>query len=154
MDNDKLERAVRGEARKARENQQRIKAAIQAAQEALRTVDTETVVKTFREAIIENARAQDPTVDPEVAQRHTNVIFGAYKELRRRGEEMAAMPLLDDPDLHVRNMTALFALPIATEKAERVLEEIASGPPSMARLGAKMTLERWRTTGVAVDLDE
>lgn len=154
MNNDKLERVIRRREQKRQERQRRTKAAIQAVQASLRTVDTQTVVKVYQEAAIENARAQDPGVDPEVAQRQINLIFGAYKVLRERGEEAAILPLLDDPNLEVRKMAALFALPIATDKAERVLEEIASGPPSLAELGAKMALERWRTTGVAVDLDD
>lgn len=151
MNNDKLERAVQRQARKTQEDIRRTKAAIQAAQDSLRNVDTETVVKVYAEAVIENKRL---SADAEAANRQSHVSVGAYRELHRRGEEAALLPLLDHPNPAVRTTTAMFVLPIATEKADRVLEEVASGPYGISSLGAEATLQRWRTTGVAVKLDD
>lgn len=80
-------------------------------------------------------------------------IDAAWKELRTRGREGpdALSSLLDDANLHVRGWAASHALESAPQAAESVLEQIASGPPGIARFNAEMTLREWRAGNLKFD---
>src|SRR5919108_311799 len=124
MNDDRLERAVRREQRKREVDRTVQEAAVEAVLFAMQTVPTEHIVAVYRNAVVEQAHSHDS----EQARQHLHVVTRAYRELRLRGEELAVLPLLGDPDPRVRSVTAGALLPLATEKAQRVLEELASGP--------------------------
>ena len=142
------ERAEPREQRRRAVDQKIYIATIQAVLFALQTVPTEHIVAVYRNAVVEQAHSHDS----EQARQHLHVVTAAYRELRRRREELKVLPLLDDPDPRVRSVTAGALLPLATEKAQRVLEELASGPAGVIRTGAEQTLKRWRATGVGGEI--
>lgn len=76
----------------------------------------------------------------------------AYKRLSSivqalwmRGAEghEALLRLLDDPRIEVRGWAAAHALEIAPKRAIAVLNELASGPPSLEEFSARMVLQQW-----------
>jgi len=69
----------------------------------------------------------------------------AFNDLRRRGDagRDALAVLLDDPRMDVREMAAAFLLRHRYRQCRELLEEIASGPPSLFALGAAECLARW-----------
>lgn len=81
-----------------------------------------------------------------VANRSVDSLIALVRELRARGRsgEQVLEELLTDEELSVRAWAAAHSLPFATAAAERVLESIASGPPSPVRLDAEVTLSEWR----------
>ncbi len=84
--------------------------------------------------------------DYRAANNHYDVLVGIYRELKRRGAEALTglLKLLDDSSPAVRLWAAFHTLEIAPAVAERVLEDLAKGAPSLARLSAATTLAEWR----------
>ncbi len=78
------------------------------------------------------------------ANREHDAVASSYRELRRRGERDALLPLLSHPHLSVRQWVASHALEFAPEKGEPVLMEIETGGHKVASFSATMTLREWR----------
>jgi hypothetical protein len=75
--------------------------------------------------------------------------FGAipsWRELRARGEagRAALVQLMGSGNPHVRAWAASHVLEFDPRAAEAELERLASGPPSIVRLDAEMTLKEWK----------
>jgi len=71
-------------------------------------------------------------------------IYAAAKELNRRGELRALVPLLKHPLITVRERAAAYSLPVATEPATAALNEIAAAHTFPEFLAADRTLQYWR----------
>jgi hypothetical protein len=71
--------------------------------------------------------------------------YGAAKELNRRGELDALLPLLNHPLVTVRVWAARYCLPLATEQAIATLEQVADSCDCVERSGALQTLDYWRS---------
>jgi hypothetical protein len=72
--------------------------------------------------------------------------YGAAKELSRRGELGALLPLLNHPVITVRVWAARYCLPIATERAIATLEQGAAACGCVVeRSDALQTLEYWKS---------
>jgi hypothetical protein len=70
--------------------------------------------------------------------------YAAAKELNRRGELRALVPLLKHPLVTVRERAAAYCLPVATEVAVVTLEEVAAAHKFPEFLKASRTLDYWR----------
>ena len=86
------------------------------------------------------------TGNPRTANAQYKRIVAAWKELRGRGEEGCAvlLQLMANSNPHVRVWAASHVLEFDPGAAEAELERLASGPPSIARSDAEMTLKEWR----------
>jgi hypothetical protein len=73
-------------------------------------------------------------------------IVSVWKELRGRGKDgqVALSRLMVSSNPHVRVWAASHVLEFDPGPAEAELERLASGPPSIVRLDAEMTLKQWR----------
>lgn len=71
-------------------------------------------------------------------------IYAAAKELNRRGELRALVPLLEHPLITVRQRAASYCLPLATERAIAVLEKVVATKEFPEFLTASRTLDYWR----------
>ncbi|MFP2960779.1 DUF2019 domain-containing protein [Myxococcus sp. 1LA] len=80
-------------------------------------------------------------------------IAAAWRELRRRGREgrSALTDLIRSSNPAVRAWAASHVLEFAPELAEAELERLASGPPSVTRLDAEVTLSEWRAGNLKFD---
>ena len=81
-----------------------------------------------------------------VANRNYDAITAIARELRSRSHEgsQALERMLDDSAIPVRVWAATHSLDTCANVAERVLLEVAGGPPSPTTLIAEMTLREWR----------
>lgn len=68
-------------------------------------------------------------------------IYAAAKELNRRGELQALLPLLKHPLITVRERAAAYCLPIATEAATAVLQQVHSSREFPEHSKAARTLD-------------
>jgi hypothetical protein len=66
------------------------------------------------------------------------------RELHRRGELQALVPLFDHPTITVRQEAAGYCLPVATEKAIATLEAVEATKDNPEFMAASFTLDRWR----------
>ena len=73
-------------------------------------------------------------------------IVAAWKELRGRGEEgrAALLRLMGNSNPDVRMWAASHVLEFDPGAAKAELERLASGPSSLVRFDAEMTLKEWR----------
>ena len=71
-------------------------------------------------------------------------IYAAAKELNRRGELQALLPLMANPLITVRERAAAYCLPVATEVAMAVLQQIYSERIFPEYFKAARTLGYWR----------
>jgi hypothetical protein len=71
--------------------------------------------------------------------------YGAAKELDRRGELGALLPLLNHPLITVRVWAARYCLPIATEQAITTLDQVSVTCDCVERSDALKTLDAWRS---------
>jgi hypothetical protein len=71
-------------------------------------------------------------------------IYVAAKELNRRGELGALVPLIKHPLITVRQRAAAYSLPVATNIATAALEDVAATRQIPEFLKAKQTLDYWR----------
>nr|WP_236672928.1 DUF2019 domain-containing protein [Comamonas sp. JC664] len=80
-------------------------------------------------------------------------IAAAWRELRKRGREgrSALTDLIRSSNPAVRAWAASHVLEFAPELAEAELERLASGPPSVTRLDAEVTLSEWRAGNLKFD---
>ncbi|NVJ09622.1 DUF2019 domain-containing protein [Myxococcus sp. AM001] len=80
-------------------------------------------------------------------------IAAAWRELRKRGSEgrSALTDLIRSSNPAVRAWAASHVLEFAPELAEAELERLASGPPSVTRLDAEVTLSEWRAGNFKFD---
>jgi hypothetical protein len=83
----------------------------------------------------------------KIANRAYGRISAVMRELKERGPQAqsALLRLLNDERIEVRGWAAAHALAFVPDQATRVLEDIASGPPSIEEFDAKMILQQWRT---------
>ena len=70
--------------------------------------------------------------------------YGAARELNRRSELHALLPLFDHVLITVRLRVARYCLPITTERAIAILEQIAATWELPERMDALRTLGYWR----------
>lgn len=70
-------------------------------------------------------------------------IYAAAKELNRRGELRALVPLLKHPLITVRQRAASYCLPVVTERALATLETVAAAHTFPEFLNASRTLDYW-----------
>jgi hypothetical protein len=82
--------------------------------------------------------------DTETSNRIMTEQGDTAEELTSRDSLDALLPLLDHANICVRNSAAACCLPIAPERAVRVLEAIKEGEDSIERGNAASTLDRWR----------
>jgi len=110
-------------------------------------MSTEPVVQLlerFREAARDYGIAMQGG-DAKSANLSQRRIGEAYKKLRGYREGRATLlEWLASEDLAVRYMAAVYTLDSAPAEGERVLEEIAKGPPSPLRMLAQVSLRQWR----------
>jgi hypothetical protein len=104
------------------------------------TVDT--LVSRYADAASAHQKASEQG-DHKRANPQHDVVAAVYRELRRRGEAEALLPLLGHDDLGVRAWAGAHALEFAPPQGERVLEEI-SAVDGLVGFDAKMTLQTWR----------
>ncbi len=71
-------------------------------------------------------------------------VYAAARELSRRGDLRALLPLFDHPLVTVRQQAAGYCLPIATERATATLEKVADSMDFSERMDASRTLGYWR----------
>jgi hypothetical protein len=71
-------------------------------------------------------------------------IYAAAKELNRRGELRALVPLFKHPLITVRQRAARYCLPVATERAIATLEKVAATKELPESSSASWTLDLWR----------
>jgi hypothetical protein len=71
-------------------------------------------------------------------------IYAAAKELNRRGELQALVPLLNHPLITVRQRAACFCLPIAEKQAVATLDKVVATKESPEFTSASWTLDLWR----------
>jgi HEAT repeat protein len=101
-------------------------------------------------AMYEEAAALHGQASREGAHRVANAqykrIIAVWKALRVRGEagRAALVELMGSSNPHVRAWAASHVLEFDPRSAEAELERLASGPPSIVRLDAEMTLKEWR----------
>lgn len=84
--------------------------------------------------------------DHRAANAQYKRLTASWKELRGRGDEgrAALQQLMSSSNPHVQVWAASHVLEFAPGPAEALLEQLASGPPSVVRLDAEMTLKEWR----------
>ena len=103
------------------------------------TVDE--LVRRYAEAASAHQKASERG-DHKSANPEHDVVAAVYRELRRRGEREALLPLLAHAESAVRAWAGAHALEFAPEEGERVLEEVAA-EPGLVGFDAKMTLQTW-----------
>lgn len=81
--------------------------------------------------------------DHRRANRQHDIVAAVYRELRRRDEAAALLPLLGHENNGVRAWAGAHALEFAPSEGERVLGEL-SREPGLVGFDAKMTLQTWR----------
>jgi hypothetical protein len=81
-----------------------------------------------------------------VANRAHERLSSVVRELRSREPDglFALTRLFADERIEVRGWAAAHGLEFAPEQASKVLEDVASGPSSLAEFSAKMVLLQWR----------
>ena len=92
-------------------------------------------------------RAASRIGDSETANVAYEVLAGVIREVRHRGVEAIAalLSLLNDDRVEIRGWVASHALEFDPERAEPVLEAIASADPTLEQFSAEMVLREWRS---------
>lgn len=80
----------------------------------------------------------------EAHNRVSGDIYNVAKELNRRGELHALVPLLGHPLITVRQRAARYCLPVATARAIATLEQVVATKTSPESWSASRTLDFWR----------
>lgn len=109
------------------------------------SASAEHLIEVYRDAAIAH-RSATREGDYKRANLAYERLMSVVRELRDRSnnEREVFLDLLDDPLIEVRGLVAAHALEFAPDKAEPVLEEIASGPESLEEFSARMVLQEWR----------
>lgn len=83
----------------------------------------------------------------KVANRAYERLVSRFREIRSRGlhAQKQFMRLLQDDRIEVRGWAAVHALELDPDGAAKVLDSIASGPPSLEQFSASMVLQEWRS---------
>jgi hypothetical protein len=100
------------------------------------------LVSRYVEAATEHVKASERG-DYRRANPQHDIVAAIYRELRRRGEGEALLPLLAHDEPAVRSWAGAHALEFSPQEGERVLEELAA-EAGVVGLNAQMTLETWR----------
>ena len=100
------------------------------------------LVSRYVEAATAHTRASQEGDHKRANPQHA-IVAAAYRELRRRGEEDALLPLLTHADPGVRSWAGAHALEFSPENGEKALEGLIA-EPGLVGFTAKMTLETWR----------
>ena len=110
----------------------------------VRCTDLDSLLAEYADAAMAHRRASREGND-KVANPAYKRLSSIVQALWMRGAEgrEALLRLLDDPRIEVRGWAAAHALEIAPERAVAVLDELASGPPSLEEFSAKMVLQQW-----------
>jgi uncharacterized protein DUF2019 len=109
---------------------------------AMSDASVQQLVSRYAEAAGAHMQATEEG-DHEAANQQHEVLAEAYRELRRREERRALIPLLVNENLGVRSWAGAHALEFAPQQGARVLEEL-SATPGVAGFDAQMTLAAWR----------
>jgi Holliday junction resolvasome RuvABC DNA-binding subunit len=110
--------------------------------QAVQQFTTQELVKLCVEAANSYLRALD-AAKPRVANRHHAEMFGAFRELIRRGEQDEIITLMGHEDPIVRQWSAIHALGFAPAQAVPVLEALQAGN-GVPSLNAAVMLQLWR----------
>ncbi|RKI37213.1 hypothetical protein D7Y27_26245 [Corallococcus sp. AB004] len=102
----------------------------------------EELVRWYEESAIAYGQALD-AADSRSANRASDRIAGAYRELRSRGATTQLLPLLQSKDEMLRSHVAAHALEFAPELGEPVLLWLAKRP-GFVGIGAIYALKAWR----------
>lgn len=108
----------------------------------LQAASIEKLVEEYEQAAIAYEQAI-LDANSRAANRASNRIIGAYRELRSRGEASHLLPLLTSKDESVSSCAAAHALEFAPEQGEPVLQRLASRS-GLNRTRAEYTLKAWR----------
>jgi hypothetical protein len=78
---------------------------------------------------------------------HLDQVSKVYRELRQQGEiaQRSLIKLLENDEIAVRYMAAVYTLDFEPTSGERVLNEIIGGPPSPIRMLAQTSLSQWQS---------
>jgi Domain of unknown function (DUF2019) len=106
------------------------------------TASVEQLVSWYAEAAAAHLDASEDGNDEGANQQH-EVLASVYRELRRRSEREALLPLLSSENPGVRSWAGAHALEFAEHRGERVLEEL-SRDPGIPGFDAQTTLAAWR----------
>lgn len=126
---------------------------------AIETCSTEELVRRFEDASC-RCYASTRFIEEEEGGGQSNMtawnetsteIEGIARELGARGALAALLPLLDHRFITVREMAAIYCLPVATERAVAVLEAIASSNDWPEDSSARDALRNWRGVNAPVD---
>ena len=114
----------------------------------LQQADVDALLKEYADAALLHRTASREGKHKSANQAYDR-IAAVIRELTERGPRAKdeLLRLLDDERIEVRGWAAAHALEFEPDRAARVLENIASGPPSLEELSAKMVLQQWRTGG-------
>jgi hypothetical protein len=100
------------------------------------------LVSRYAEAAAAHVAASEQG-DHRRANPQHDVLAAIYRELRRRDEAEALLPLLALHEPAVRSWAGAHALEFSPDEGERVLEALAS-ETGLVGFNAQMTLETWR----------
>jgi hypothetical protein len=108
-------------------------------------VTTEQLLKEYCDAAVVHRQASKAGKYKK-ANPAAELIASIVRELRSRGPAAHAelLELLNDERVEVRGWAAGHCLEIAPQRAEKVLESIATGPKSLEEFSAQMILREWR----------
>jgi hypothetical protein len=111
----------------------------------------ETIIEEYANACLKCDEAQD-LADYKTGNKNFKIIQKIRKELKLNPENGIEKleHLLEHPNDYVRLETATSFLPINTEKAEKILNDIAS-KRGLNSFTAKMTLEEWHKGNLKFD---
>jgi hypothetical protein len=108
----------------------------------LQRATIEQLVQDYEQAAIAYEQSIK-AANSRAANRATDRVSSAYRELRRREAETHLLPLLKSENDCVRSFVAADALEFAPEQGVPVLEELASRP-GRRRTPAEYALREWR----------
>jgi hypothetical protein len=106
------------------------------------SASVEQLVSWYAEAAGAHLDASEEGNDESANQQH-ELLASVYRELRRRSEREALLPLLSSENPGVRSWAGAHALEFAEQQGEKVLEEL-SHDPGLPGFDAQMTLAAWR----------
>jgi hypothetical protein len=103
----------------------------------------EELLQEYEQAAVAYGKAL-AAADHRAANRATDRIASAYRELRSRSAASHLLPLLKSEDENVRSCVAAHALEFAPEQGEPVLQGFATTHPGLLRVRAEYALKAWR----------
>ena len=109
------------------------------------SIAMDELISEYRDAALTH-RTASRAGDHEKANSAYERLASIVREVRKRSDEEKTvfLELLSDPSIEVRGWAASHALEFAPDRAEPVLEEIASGPESLEEFSARIVLQEWR----------